>query len=330
MDWTTKKVLVTGAGGFIGSHLTEKLLELGADVRAFVRYSSKNTAGFLDNFTPEQKANLEIIKGDIVDLTTVQEAAKGMDIIFHLAASISVQYSFERPYEVIRTNTMGTLNILQAAKEAKVERVVITSSSETYGTAMYTPIDEVHPLQTQSPYAASKAAGDKIAESYFRTYGLPVVTLRPFNTFGPRQSMRAVLPTIIVQALTQDKIHLGNLSPRRDWTFVLDTVQGFIKAAESDKTVGKTMNIGMGKDYSIEEAAKIVLRLLNKDMPITSDEVRKRSDSAEVKQLLAGNELAFMYMGWKPENTFEEGLQKTIDWIKGNLHEFQTKEEYLR
>lgn len=323
MNWKDKKVLVTGAGGFIGSHLTETLVDRGAQVRAFVRYNSKNFDGFIEQFSASTKEKIEVYKGDIVDLHTMQQAAQGMDVVFHLAASISVPYSFVHPYEVVRTNMMGTMNALQAAKDAGVQKIVVTSSSETYGTALYSPIDEKHPLQAQSPYAASKAAGDKIAESYHRTYGLPVVVLRPFNTFGPRQSQRAVIPTIISQALTSDKIRVGALTPRRDWTFVLDTVDGFIKAAESEKAVGKLVNIGCGHDFSVGEVAEKVLNILGKKMPVESEEERMRPGNAEVHKLLADTKLAKDLLGWTPQHTFDEGLRQTIDWMKNNLKDYQ-------
>jgi NAD dependent epimerase/dehydratase len=323
MNWKNKKVLVTGAGGFIGSHLTESLVSKGANVRAFVRYNSNNSEGFLERFPEATKKKIEIVKGDVTDLHTMQQAAKGTDVIFHLAASISVPYSFIHPYEVVRTNTMGTMNALQAAKDADVEKIVVTSSSETYGTALYSPIDEKHPLQTQSPYAASKAAGDKIAESYYRTYNLPVVVLRPFNTFGPRQSQRAVLPTIITQALTSNKIKVGAITPRRDWTFVLDTAEGFIKAAESEKAVGKLLNIGYGQDFSVGEAAQKVLKIIGRDILIESDEERMRPGNAEVHKLLADTKLARELINWSPHYTFDAGLKITIEWIKDNLQNYK-------
>lgn len=325
MNWKDKKVLVTGAGGFIGSHLTEELASRGARVRAFVRYNSKNSEGFLEQFSAQTKERVEAFKGDIVDLHTMQQAAQGMDVIFHLAASISVPYSFVHPYEVVRTNTMGTMNALQAAKDAGVQKIVVTSSSETYGTALYSPIDEKHPLQTQSPYAASKAAGDKIAESYHRAYGIPVTVLRPFNTFGPRQSQRAVIPTIISQALMSDKIRVGALTPRRDWTFVLDTVDGFIKAAESEKALGKLMNIGSGQDFSVAETAQKILKIVGKDLPIESEEERLRPGNAEVHKLLADTKLAKELTGWAPKYTFNEGLRLTIEWINKNLADYQPR-----
>lgn len=329
MNWKDKKVLVTGAGGFIGSHLVEALVEKGAHVRAFVRYNSKNFEGFIEQFSARTKERVEVFKGDVTDLHTFQQAAKEMDIILHLAASISVPYSFVHPYEVVRTNTFGTMNALQAAKDAGVQKIVVTSSSETYGTALYSPIDEKHPLQAQSPYAASKAAGDKIAESYHRAYGLPVTVLRPFNTFGPRQSQRAVIPTIISQALTSDRIRVGALTPRRDWTYVLDTVNGFIKAAESEKAVGKLVNIGYGQDFSVAEVAQKVLQIVGKELPIESEEERVRPQNAEVHKLLADTRLAKAVMNWQPQHTFDDGLRLTIDWMKNNMEDYQPKKYHV-
>lgn len=324
MDWNGKKVLVTGSAGFIGSHLTEKLLENGADVSSFIRYNSRDDAGFIQSLKDSKKIN--VIKGDIRELSTVKDAIKGHDVVFHLAASISVHYSIIHPSEVVETNIMGTLNILNACKDENVEKVIVTSSSEVYGTALYAPIDEKHPLQAQSPYAASKISGDKIAESFYKCYNLPVAVIRPFNTFGPRQSTRAVIPSVITQALTQDKILIGATDTFRDFTFVEDTANGFIKIAESPKSVGEVINIGTGVDISINDMIKKVVELIGRDIKIVVDEKRLRPNKSEVMKLLASNEKAKKLVGWEPEFTFEAGLKKTIAWISENIDLYKPKE----
>lgn len=317
MNWKGKKVLVTGSAGFIGSHLTERLLELGADVSSFIRYNSRDDIGFIKSLKDSERIN--IIKGDIRELSTVKGAVKGHDIILHLAASISVHYSILNPSEVIETNVIGTLNVLNAAKDENVEKVVITSSSEVYGTAIYAPIDEKHPLQAQSPYAASKIAGDKIAESFYKCYNLPVAIVRPFNTFGPRQTTRAVIPSVITQVLTQDKIMIGATNTFRDFTFVNDTVEGFIKMAESPKSVGEIVNIGSGNEISINDMIKKVIKLVGKDVKIEVEEKRLRPNKSEVMRLLADNEKAKKLLGWEPKINFDEGLRRTIDWISNSI-----------
>lgn len=324
MNWKGKKVLVTGSAGFIGSHLTERLLELGADVSSFIRYNSRNDLGFIQSLNGSKKIN--IIKGDIRELSTVKEAIKGQDIVLHLAASISVPYSMIHPSEVIETNVMGTLNVLTASKDENVEKVVVTSSSEVYGSALYTPIDEKHPLQAQSPYAASKIGGDKVAESFYKCYNLPVAIIRPFNTFGPRQSTRAVIPLVITQALTQDKILIGTTGTFRDFTFVSDTVDGFIKITESSKSTGEVINIGTGKDISINDMIKKVVRIVGRDVKIEVDKKRLRPNKSEVTRLLASNEKAKKLLGWEPKTSFEEGLKKTIDWISKSINLYKPQE----
>jgi dTDP-glucose 4,6-dehydratase len=320
MELKGKNVLITGAGGFIGSHLTERLVQEGANVHAFVRYNSKNSAGFIDDFDDKLKSKVNVIFGDILVLETIQKALKGIDCVFHLAASISVPYSFKNPEEVIAVNTKGTLNVLTAAKDNKVSRILTTSSSEVYGTAKFVPITEEHPLQGQSPYAASKIAGDKYAESFYKAYKLPLTIVRPFNTYGPRQSARAVIPTIIVQAMTKEKIHLGSLSPRRDFLFVKDAVEGFMKIAKAgEQTYGEVINLGSGKDISIGEVAEKIVKLLGKDIPIESDEQRIRPDKAEVQRLLCDYSKAKRLVGWEPKFSFDQGLKATIDWISDNL-----------
>ena len=327
MNWKGKKVLVTGSAGFIGSHLTEKLLDLGADVSSFIRYNSRDDLGFIQSLKDSEKIN--IIKGDIRELATVKEAVKGQDIVFHLAASISVPYSMIHPSEVVETNVMGTLNVLTASKDEDVEKVVVTSSSEVYGSALYVPIDEKHPLQAQSPYAASKIGGDKIAESFYRCYNLPVATIRPFNTFGPRQSTRAVIPTIITQALTQDKILIGATDTFRDFTFVSDTANGFIKIAESPKSIGEVINIGSGVDISINDVIKKVVKIVGRDVQVVVDEKRLRPNKSEVKRLLASNEKAKRLVGWEPEVSLDEGLKRTIEWISKSINFYKPKEYHV-
>ncbi len=326
MDWKNKKVLITGAGGFIGSHLTEKLVDLGAEVTAFVRYSSDKDIGLIESFDDKIKEKLKIEFGDISELETLQKVFKDKDVVFHLAASISVPYSFKHPEEVSSVNTKGTLNVLTAAKDQKVSRILVTSSSEVYGTAKFIPITEEHPLQAQSPYSASKIAGDKFAESFFKTYNLPVTIVRPFNNYGPRQSARAVIPTIITQALTLDKIKLGALSPRRDLLFVEDTVDGFIKIAENTNTFGEVLNLATGKDISIGELAKLICKIIGKEIPIETDEQRLRPKNAEVNVLCGDASKIKRLIGWTPKTSLNEGLKKTIEWISKNLDKYKPKE----
>lgn len=322
MNWSDKKVLVTGAGGFIGSHLTERLVELGAETRAFVRYSSTGSWGWLDQST--RKNDIEVVLGDIRDQDTVIHAVAGVDIIFHLAALIAIPYSYQAPLSYVRTNVEGTLNVLQAAQRAESEAVVHTSTSEVYGTARTVPIDENHPLQGQSPYSASKIGADKIAESFHLSFGLPVVTVRPFNTFGPRQSARAVIPTIITQALNGSEIRLGNLEPTRDLNFVADTVEGFIKAAETPKAIGETINLGSGREISIRDLAALILKLMNRDIPIALEGARVRPENSEVDRLLADSRKGQSILGWTPRHSLEEGLAATIDWIRENSERYRT------
>lgn len=322
MNWSDKKVLVTGAGGFIGSHLTERLVELGAKTRAFVRYSSSGSWGWLDE--SPRKNDVEIVLGDIRDQDTVAHALDGVDIIFHLAALIAIPYSYEAPLSYVRTNVEGTLNVLQAARRAGSERVVHTSTSEVYGTARTVPIDENHPLQGQSPYSASKIGADKIAESFHLSFGLPVVTVRPFNTFGPRQSARAVIPTIITQALNSSEIRLGNLEPTRDLNFIADTVSGFIKAAETPKAIGETINLGTGREISIGDLAALILKLMNRDIPIALEDARMRPENSEVDRLCADSRKGQSILGWEPQYSLEAGLATTIEWIRENSERYRT------
>jgi len=322
MNWSDKKVLVTGAGGFIGSHLTERLIELGAKTRAFVRYSSTGSWGWLDQST--RKHDAEIVLGDIRDQDTVIHAVAGIDVVFHLAALIAIPYSYQAPLSYVRTNVEGTLNVLQASQRAESEVVVHTSTSEVYGTARTVPIDENHPLQGQSPYSASKIGADKIAESFNLSFGLPVVTVRPFNTYGPRQSARAVIPTIITQALNGSEIRLGNLEPTRDLNFVADTVEGFIKAAETPKAIGETINLGSGREISIRDLAALILKLMNRDIPIALEGTRVRPENSEVDRLCADSRKGQSILGWTPKYSLEDGLSATIEWIRENSERYRT------
>lgn len=319
MNWNGKKVLVTGAGGFIGSHLCEALIENGAEVTAMIRYTSRSEWGNLEFLPPDKKAGLHIVAGNIEDGDFVAEHVKSKDIVFHLAALIAIPYSYAAPLSYIRTNVEGTLNVLQSSRTFGIEKVVHTSTSETYGTARYTPINEQHPLQGQSPYSASKIAADKLAESYFLSFNLPVAIIRPFNTYGPRQSARAVIPTIMTQALTQETIRLGALGPVRDLTYVKDTVQGFIKIAESEKTVGETINVGAGEGITIGELSKTILSLMGIYKPVVQDTQRLRPDRSEVLTLICDNGKARELIGWFPEYSLKEGLSETIQFISNNL-----------
>lgn len=324
MNFKNRKVLVTGAGGFIGSHLVERLVEIGADVRAFVHYNSRNDWGLIEHLPVEIGKSIEVVTGDIQDPFSVRKAVTGCDVVFHLAALIGIPYSYLAPDNYVNVNIKGTLNVLQASLDEGVEKVVHTSTSETYGTAIYTPIDESHPLQGQSPYSASKIGADKLAESYYLSFGLPVATIRPFNTFGPRQSARAVIPTIISQALKSDRIKLGSLTPVRDLTYVKDTANGFIKIAASNGTAGQVVNIGNGKGITIGALAGKIIALLNKDVKIEADESRIRPDASEVMELLCNNAKARDLTGWSPEFSLEDGLIETIAFIKEHLNLFKT------
>lgn len=313
MNWNGKRVLVTGGGGFIGSHLTERLAELGARTRALVRYNSLGGWGWLDH--SPLRNDIEVIAGDTRDHDCTLQAMENIEIVFHLAALIAIPYSYHAPVSYVRTNVEGTLNVLQGARAKGVELVVHTSTSEVYGTARYVPIDEAHPLQGQSPYAASKIGADKIAESFYLSFELPVVTIRPFNTFGPRQSARAVIPTIISQCLQGDTVRLGNLYSTRDFTYVSDTVEGFLLAASTSESVGKTINLGFNQEISIHELAKLIARLIGRSVTFSSEEQRIRPEMSEVERLVADNKLALSLLGWTPTITLQQGLEKTIEWI---------------
>ncbi len=319
VNWSNKRVLITGAGGFIGSHLVEHLLAEGATVRAFVHYNSRGDAGLLRLVSSQELSQVEIIAGDLQDELAVRKAVDGIQVVFHLGALVSIPYSYLHPVEVAKTNFIGTLNVMTASLEKKVERLVHTSSSEVYGTAKQVPISEAHPLQGQSPYSASKIGADKLAESFFCAFELPVVTVRPFNTYGPRQSARAVIPTIITQALTQNAIHLGNLNTIRDFTFVKDTVAGLIKAAEEQDILGKELNLGTGQEIKIGELAQKIIRKTGRPVEISVDPVRLRPEHSEVMRLLSDNTLARKLLKWEPEVTLDDGLDLTIAWIKTHL-----------
>jgi dTDP-glucose 4,6-dehydratase len=323
-DLKGKKVLVTGAGGFIGSHLTEALIETGAAVRAFVRYNSRNHWGYLEELPRQKKSEIEVISADLRDFQAVSRAVKDMEVVFHLGALIGIPYSLNYPFDVVATNITGTLNVLQASLEQNVSRIIHTSTSEVYGTAQYTPIDEKHPLQPQSPYAASKVAADKLAESFYRAYNLPVSILRPFNTFGPRQSLRAVIPTIATQLLEGEKLLLGNLEPRRDFTYVADTVNGFIQLAGKPKVEGEVFNLGTGRDISVREMIELISKALGVEARVEIDAARRRGNQLEVMQLLSDNSKAANILGWKPSLTLEEGIRRTVDWVKEQKDRFKT------
>ena len=318
LDWHGKKVLVTGAGGFIGSHLAERLVELGADVRALVHYNALGNWGWLDR-SPLVK-EVEVMAGDISDRDSVRTAVQGREYVFHLAALIGIPYSYHAPDSYVRVNIIGTLNVLQSAREFGVERVLHTSTSEVYGTASYVPINEAHPLQGQSPYSATKIGADKMAEAFFRSFDLPVVTLRPFNTFGPRQSARAVIPTIITQLIAGQPVRLGNLHPTCDLNYVANTVDGFLAAAVTDAAVaGKTINLGSGREISIGDLAKLIARLMDRPLEIEDEVGRVRPAGSEVERLVADHALARELLGWEPQVSLEDGLKQTIPWIQAHI-----------
>jgi len=317
--WTGRKILVTGAGGFIGSHLVETLVKAGAQVRGFVRYNSRGDAGLLRLLPPDLISKVEVIAGDLRDEDAIRKAVQGCQTVFHLGALISIPYSYYHPVEVASTNMMGTLNMLLACRDLGVERLVHTSTSEVYGTARKVPINEEHPLQGQSPYSASKIGADKLAESFYCAFGLPVITVRPFNTFGPRQSARAVIPTIITQALTLDSVSLGSLDTTRDFTYVSDTISGFLHAARSEKGLGEVFNLGTGVEIRIGDLAEKVIRMVDRKVSIQVDNQRLRPQNSEVMRLISDNSRAREVIGWKPVTPFEKGLENTIAWIRQHL-----------
>jgi NAD dependent epimerase/dehydratase len=310
------KVLVTGADGFIGSHLVEQLLHEGAQVKAFVCYNSFNTWGWIDSFSDDLKNNIEIFSGDIRDPNGVYTAMQGCDIVFHLAALIAIPYSYHSPDSYVDTNIKGTLNILQAAKKLNIKRLLVTSTSEVYGTAQFVPITELHPKQGQSPYSASKIGADVLSESFYRSFDMPITTVRPFNTYGPRQSARAVIPTIITQLLNgETSIKLGDLSPTRDLVYVKDTAMGFVKIAETDSLIGEEVNIATQQEISIGGLAELLIEKINPKAKIQTDGDRLRPKNSEVFRLLGSAEKLVAHTNWKPETTLSEGLKETIDWF---------------
>ncbi len=326
MDLRDKKVLVTGADGFIGSHLVEKLLEEGCQVTAFVYYNSFNSWGWLDTLPKETLQKITVITGDIRDPHGVKNAMKGIEVVFHLAALIAIPYSYHSPDTYIDTNVKGTLNIVQAARELGTERVLVTSTSEVYGTAMYVPIDEKHPRQGQSPYSATKIGADAMADSFYRSFNVPISIVRPFNTYGPRQSARAVIPTIITQLLNgKTEIKLGSLHPTRELLFVKDTAKGFIEIAKSDKTIGHEVNIAMQEEITIGDLAQNIINQINPDAKIITDEIRLRPEKSEVERLFGSNQKIKELTNWQPDYTLESGIAETIQWFsnKANLSQYK-------
>uniref|UniRef100_UPI00404796F9 NAD-dependent 4,6-dehydratase LegB n=1 Tax=Algoriphagus sp. TaxID=1872435 RepID=UPI00404796F9 len=320
-------VLITGSDGFIGSHLTEALVNQGYFVRAFVYYNSFNSYGWLDSISAEMKSKIEFFAGDIRDPNGVREAMKGIDIVFHLAALIAIPFSYHSPNSYIDTNVKGTLNIIQAARDNQVSRVLVTSTSEVYGTAQFVPITELHPKQPQSPYSASKIGADAIADSFYRSFDLPLTIVRPFNTFGPRQSARAVIPTIISQLLNgAEEIKLGDITPTRDLLFVKDTVNGFLKIAECQKLIGHEVNIATQSEISVGELAQSLINQINPNAKIVSDSVRLRPEKSEVFRLFGSNEKLKSFTDWKQNYSLEEGLSETIEWFskKENLQHYKS------
>ncbi|KAJ52330.1 NAD dependent epimerase/dehydratase [Clostridium tetanomorphum] len=325
MNLKGKKVLVTGSEGFIGSHLTERLVEIGADVTALVQYNSFNNWGWIDTFDKKVKDSINVVTGDIREYDGMKRIVKGQEVVFHLAALIAIPYSYVSPMAYVRTNVEGTTNVLEACREYEIEKIVHTSTSETYGTALYVPIDEKHPLQGQSPYSASKIGADKIAESFYKSFNLPVATIRPFNTYGPRQSARAVIPTIISQILSgKTEIKLGSLTPTRDFNYVKDTAEAFIKIAESDKTVGEVINTGSNYEISIGDTVKKIVDIIGANINILCDDERIRPENSEVNRLWADNKKIKQLTEWKPQYSLDDGLKETIQWIKDNMKYFKT------
>lgn len=319
------KILVTGADGFIGSHLVEELVTKGYEVKAFVLYNSFGTWGWLDTVSPDIMQHVEIFQGDVRDPHGVKTAMAGCTAVFHLAALIAIPYSYHSPDAYVDTNIKGTLNVLQAARELNIDRVLVTSTSEVYGTAQYVPIDELHPFQGQSPYSATKIGADRLAESFYRSFDLPVSIVRPFNTFGPRQSARAVIPTIITQLLSgKEEIKLGKLSPTRDFNYVKDTANGFIEIYKSDKTIGQEINIATGIEISIGDMAHELIKQINQNARIVCDEERLRPEKSEVNRLLGSNDKIHKLTAWKQQYTFEEGIAKTIEFFRDNLDRYKT------
>ncbi len=319
-----KKILITGADGFIGSHLTHQLCKSGAEVKALSFYNSFNNWGWLDSLDKKILNNIQVVSGDIRDANFVRNIVRGSEIVFHLAALIAIPYSYIAPDSYIQTNITGTLNIMQAVREFEVLKIIHTSTSEVYGTAQYVPIDEKHPLSPQSPYSASKIGADMLAMSFYNSFNIPLSIIRPFNTFGPRQSMRAVIPTVIIQALKKAKnIKLGALTPKRDFNYVKNTVDGFIKIAESDKAIGETINIASGKEYSIGEIVNLIKKITGANFKVICEKERLRPEKSEVERLLADTNKAEALLDYRPLCTFEEGLKETIEWFEQNIEHFK-------
>jgi dTDP-glucose 4,6-dehydratase len=321
MTWNSKRVLVTGAGGFIGSHLTESLVQNGATVRALVHYNALGSWGWLDQ--SPLKNDLEVIAGDVTDRDSVSAAVRTIDVIFHLAALIAVPYSYLSPASFVHTNVEGTLNVFSVARDLGVERLVHTSTSEVYGPAVYVPIDEQHPLQAQSPYSATKIGADKIAEAFHRSFAVPTVTIRPFNTYGPRQSARAIIPNIVGQCLSSPVLRLGNLDPTRDMNFVSDTVRGFLLAGEAPEAIGRVINLGSGTEISIRDLAGMIVQKVGKAVSIETENARVRPEGSEVGRLVADNRLALSLLGWRPEVTLSEGLDVVIEWVRSHAEDYR-------
>lgn len=325
MNIRNKRILVTGADGFIGSHLVESLIDLGCKVKAFCYYNSFNSWGWLDTLPKDKLEKIEVFLGDIRDLTSVNSATEKIDIIMHLAALISIPYSYLSPESYLETNIKGTLNILQAGRTHRTERILITSTSEVYGTAKYVPIDENHPTQGQSPYSATKISADRITESFIKSFNMPITIVRPFNTYGPRQSARAVIPSIIIQLLSgSDRIKLGSLFPRRDFNYVKDVCNGFIEIAKSEKTAGHEINIASGQDISIRELAEKIIEKINPEAKIIEDMQRIRPEKSEVIRLQGSNKKIKKLTAWTPKYTLEQGLKETLNWFKNNLDRYKT------
>ncbi|MGG7198258.1 NAD-dependent 4,6-dehydratase LegB [Clostridium butyricum] len=325
MNLKGKKVLVTGSEGFIGSHLTEQLVELGAEVTALVQYNSFNNWGWIDTFSYDIKKYINVVTGDIREYDGISKIIKGQDVVFHLAALIAIPYSYLSPMAYVRTNVEGTTNVLEACREYNIEKIVHTSTSETYGTALYVPIDEKHPLQGQSPYSASKIGADKIAESFQKSFEMPIATIRPFNTYGPRQSARAVIPTIISQILSgKTEIKLGSLTPTRDFNYVKDTAEAFIKIAESDKTIGEVINASTNNEISIGELVNKIIKLSGKNVNVICDNDRIRPENSEVNRLWGDNKKIRKLTEWEPRYSLNDGLSQTIQWIENNMKYFKT------
>src|SRR5215208_5267809 len=317
--WDSRHVLVTGAGGFIGSHVVEELVRAGASVRAFVRYNSRNDYGWLESIDAACLDSVEIFRGDLANPEAVAGGVAGCDTVLHLGALIPIPYSYLHPREFVAANVDGTLNVLEATRRMDVTRVVHTSTSEVYGTAQIVPIPETHPLRPQSPYAATKVGADQLALSFHRSFGTPVVIVRPFNTFGPRQSARAVIPTIVAQALARDIVELGSTTPTRDFTFVRDTASGIIRCAEADGVVGEVINLGTGVEVTVGDVASRILALVDRDLPLVQSNERVRPPDSEVERLIADNRKAKELLQWAPGTSLDEGLEETIEWLRGSL-----------